>query len=496
MDDLNKLFVGIFVSFVDANYLKKNMKKKHIQFRLLACIILAGMLSLAQSGQVYAQCTTPLAITGTPILCSATATTTLSDATIGGTWSTSDGSNVSVNATTGVVTGISGGTAIVTYTVSGGCYVIAHIFDLAITGPPTICSGGTSITMSDAIPTGTWSTTSSDISIISGTGVVNVAGGFTGPTTTATITYTPPTSTGCPDVSTTINVDLSPTVTSLTSTFPSPICEWTATGFTTAITGGVSPYTYDWWWVGTTTGTYATYSGVVGTTSTGYEMGGITSAQAGVYHTEVIDGLGCSTGDYAGPTIIITAGPYIYPLSYTTSSHIPGAQIHLSGSDLGDYYEFGVDGIPPVETWTGSGFAYDFTSTVSGYYSVTAWDPTTGCGAIMGPGLMPICPSCRTVDPQLGVSANPTIEPLSLFPNPSNGNFTVSGSTEFMLDAQTVRAEIIDITGHMVFALDVPLTNGSISKSLQLPVDITNGTYFVKIGTGGQSQMLRLSLNR
>jgi hypothetical protein len=395
-----------------------------------------------------------------------------------------------------VVTGISGGIATVTYTVPGGCYVVAHIADAGIIGPPTICSGGTSITMSDALPTGTWSTTSSDISIISSTGVVNVAGGFTGPSTTATIFYVPPSSSGCSTVSTNINVDLSPTVSSLTSTFPSPICEWTATGFTTTITDGVSPYTYDWWWVGTTTGTYATYSGVAGITSTGYEIGGITSAQAGVYHTEVIDYLGCSTGDYAGPTIIITAGPDIYSLSYTTSSHLPGAQIHLSNSTFGDYYVFGIESVSVVDTWTGDGSSHDFTSTGSGNYYVTAWDPTTGCGASMGPRLMPICPSCRTTDPQLGVSANPTIEPLSLFPNPSNGNFTVSGSAEFMLDVQTVRAGIIDITGHMVFAMDVPVTNGSISKSLQLPVDITNGTYFVKIGTGGQSQVLRLSLNR
>jgi len=456
------------------------------------------MISLAQSGRVYAQCTTALSITGSAILCSATATTTLSDATTGGTWSTDDGSNVSVNATTGVVTGISGGIAVVTYMVPGGCYVVAHIADVGIIGPPTICSGGTSITMSDALPTGTWSTTSSDISIISGTGVVNVAGGFTGPSTTATIFYVPPSSSGCSTVSTTINVDLSPTVTSLTSTFPSPICEWTATGFTTTITGGVSPYTYDWWWVGTTTGTYATYSGVVGTTSTGYEMGGITSAQAGVYQTEVIDNLGCSTGNYTGPTISVTPGPYIYTISYVSSDHTPGAWLQLDNSDIGVDYEYGIVSYGALGTFPGIAGAVSFRTdlTLSGNYYVTGRSPTTGCGAAMGPGLMPICPSCRTVDPQLGVSTTQAIEPLTLFPNPSNGNFMVSGAADFMLDAQTVRAEIIDITGHMVLALDVPVANGSISRSIQLPGDITNGTYFVKIGTGAQSQILRLSLNR
>ncbi len=475
------------------------MKKKQIRFRLLACIILAGMFSLGQSGQVYAQCSTPSPITGSVVLCTATSTTTLYDVTTGGTWSTSDGSNVSVNATTGVVTGISGGIGIVSYTVPGGCYVIAHIFDGAITGLPTICSGGSSVTMGDVLGGGTWSTTSSDISITSGTGIVSVAGGFTGPTTTAAITYTPLLSTGCSAVSTTISVDLTPTVASLVSS-PSgaSICEWAPINFTTTITGGLPPYTYNWWWIGGSSGTFASNSGVTGLTSTGYQLGGITLAEGGTYYGDVIDNLGCSTGNYTGPTISVTPGPNIYPISYVSSDHTPGAYLQISNSDYGINYDYGIIGVMAVGYFSGIGGAVTFRTdlTASGNYYVTASDPGTGCSALMGPALIPICPTCRIANSQLSVLATSTVEPLTLFPNPNNGNFTLSGSGDFILDAQVVKAEIIDITGHMVLALDVAVANGSISQSIQLPRDIANGTYFVKLSTGMRSEVLRFSLNR
>ncbi len=63
----------------------------------------------------------PAAITGTTTFTQG-ATTTLSDVTGGGTWSSSDTLTAKVNASTGVVTGVASGTATIFYTV-GGCSV-------------------------------------------------------------------------------------------------------------------------------------------------------------------------------------------------------------------------------------------------------------------------------------------------------------------------------------------------------------------------------------
>jgi len=461
---------------------------------------------LAMTGNAFAQCTTVTAISGpSPAYVCPPATVTLTDATTGGTWSTGDASTVSVDASTGVVTGITGGPAVVTYTVPGGCSpVYFNINSAAITGPATFCYGpGSSITMSDAYGPGTWSTPSPYLSITSGGGVITDGGPFTGPLTTATISYVPPVSTGCLTVSTVINVDLTPTVLSL-STLPatSTYCEWDASvAFTTLMSGSVGPYTYNWWWYNPGCSCYSTFasnSGVLGTTSTGYRISGFMAlTDYGTYYADVVDYYGCVSPLYTGPTLTVNPAPTVYTLSYDIPTvHTPGCQLDLSLTDLGINYSYQIVGGSSLGIVSGTGFGFNFLTTVAGTYYVSATNTTTGCADIMSPEL-PVCTGCRTTNPALGVSATTnTTVPLTLLPNPNTGNFTLSGSADFMLDAQTVKADIMDITGHLALALDVPVTDGSVSQSIQLPGDMVNGMYFVKLSAGAQSQVLRLLLNR
>ncbi len=131
----------------------------------------------------------PAVITGSMTVC-AGLTTTLSDATAGGTWSIS-GSTVATVDAGGVVTGIAAGNAIVTYTASG-CTVatIVTVYPLApITGSAGVCSGSTE-TLGDLAAGGTWSSSNAGIAGITGTGFLNaIMAGNT------TITYLLPT--GC-----------------------------------------------------------------------------------------------------------------------------------------------------------------------------------------------------------------------------------------------------------------------------------------------------------
>jgi len=129
-------------------------------------------------------------ITGTAVLCGG-ATTTLSDAVTGGTWSSGNLSVATINVSSGMVTGgnvsvIS--TAVITYTATGGCSISRVVTvdpqPVPIGGAGSFCAG-TTTSLYDA-GTGTWSCSPALIATVDPSlGVVTgVAAG------TATVSYT------------------------------------------------------------------------------------------------------------------------------------------------------------------------------------------------------------------------------------------------------------------------------------------------------------------
>lgn len=129
----------------------------------------------------------------------------------GGVWASSNSAVASVT-TTGVVTGVAGGTAVITYYLSNACglsvatkAVAVSAIPVAISGPSNECVGS-SITLVEPALGGVWTSSSTAVATVGSlTGVVNgLAYG------TTTITY----SNGCgADVTAVVNVD----------TLPSPI---------------------------------------------------------------------------------------------------------------------------------------------------------------------------------------------------------------------------------------------------------------------------------
>ncbi len=121
-------------------------------------------------------------------------TLVLGDAFPGGVWSSSDNAIATVDAATGVVTGVSAGAVTISYTVTNSCgattvtigiTVDAPLSVAAISGPSSVAVGST-ITLTDATAAGTWS--SSDVLVAT---VDAVSGDVTGVSTgLATITYT------------------------------------------------------------------------------------------------------------------------------------------------------------------------------------------------------------------------------------------------------------------------------------------------------------------
>jgi len=132
-------------------------------------------------------------IGGTPAVCGgAGVTTTINDAITGGTWSIDNTGIATVDPSSGVVTGVSLGTATVSYYVTNGCgsatvtqVVTVNPTIAGITGAATVC-GGSSVTLIDATPAGLWASSNvaiATVDTLSGK-VTGIAGG------TANITYT------------------------------------------------------------------------------------------------------------------------------------------------------------------------------------------------------------------------------------------------------------------------------------------------------------------
>ena len=129
---------------------------------------------------------TPPTIGGTPTVC-AGLTTTLTDASTGGTWS-STSIGATVDSATGIVTGISTGTAIITYTLPTGCAIATSVYvnaaPPAITGITAMCEGSGTL-LSDGSPGGMWSTPTTGIILLGSAGsVTGIALG------TALVSYT------------------------------------------------------------------------------------------------------------------------------------------------------------------------------------------------------------------------------------------------------------------------------------------------------------------
>jgi trimeric autotransporter adhesin len=132
----------------------------------------------------------PPAITGTLNVCTGD-TRTLSDA-VSGTWSSAAVLTASVDATSGVVTGVNTGTATIIFTSAiGACHTSAVMtvnpYPAAITGFDSVCQT-TSLTLNDATAGGTWSSSGGPGAVtLSGATPVTVTGTTAG---TVTISYT------------------------------------------------------------------------------------------------------------------------------------------------------------------------------------------------------------------------------------------------------------------------------------------------------------------
>ncbi len=174
------------------------------------------------------------AITGLDNVCEAS-TITLSDATGGGVWSAS---NANASVVGGTVTGVTAGTVDISYTVTNACgpTSVTHAVTVnplpvsgTITGTAFVCTGLTT-TLSDVAPSGTWSASNTNASVVGGT-VTGVTTGL------VDISYTVVNGCGSSSAVQTVTVDAIPLVAPIAGS--NTVCEAATTTLTDATGGGV-----------------------------------------------------------------------------------------------------------------------------------------------------------------------------------------------------------------------------------------------------------------
>ena len=177
--------------------------------------------------------TSPLPITGPNNVCEG-GTITLSDATPSGTWSSSNTAQATAGSSSGIITGVANGTPTISYTIANGCSATQTVTVTpagpgVITGSSNVCVGS-SIVLTDTAAGGIWSSSNTNVTVVSGI-VTGVATG------TSTISYS--LSTLCGAGTATKTVTVGPSLSAGTITGPSNVCIGSTISLTDATTGGI-----------------------------------------------------------------------------------------------------------------------------------------------------------------------------------------------------------------------------------------------------------------
>ena len=293
----------------------------------------------------------PAPITGPSTVCQGYIIT-MTDASLGGTWSTSNTSVITATAG-GLVTGMSGGSANVIYTISSGCAAtkaIAVFPTAPITGTPVMCPGD-AVILANAISGGTWSSSNTVVATVSGGTVMGMSAG------TAYITYTY--TTGCISF---VMATVNPT--------PAPIsgvpmvCISGTTTLSDASSGGT------WTSDNTAIATIDTFTGFIS---------GVAVGPANITYAFP------ATGCYVSVPFTVNSLPDQYTITgggnYCSADS--GTHVYLSTSHAAVSY-FLHTGSTTFGPFAGTGAMLDFGwQKIAGTYTAFATNTATGCSNIM-----------------------------------------------------------------------------------------------------------------
>lgn len=309
----------------------------------------------------------------------------LADTATGGVWSSSN-TNASVTPG-GIVLGLSGGTAVISYSVTNSCGTDVAIFPItigplpvvgAISGLTSVCVGST-MALSDTTTGGIWSSSNSNASVSVSGVVTGVAAG------TATISYE--VSNSCGTSSATYDITINATPNAGTITGPAAVCVGSTITLTDASPGG----------------SWSSSNTFIATVSSTGVVTGVSAGSVPIIYTVTNSCGTATTAMYINSNALPVAFAVTGGGTYCAGG--AGVDVALGGSSTGVKYQL-YNGTSPVgSAFTGTGSPIDFGfQTSAGTYTVIATDLTTGCtNNMMGGAIIFINP---TTPPSVSISAS------------------------------------------------------------------------------------------
>jgi len=434
----------------------------------------------------------PSAIGGPANVCAGN-TTTLTNTTTGGSWSSSAAAVATIDATSGMATGLMAGTASIIYTLGASCTASKTITVNAlpaaypVTGGGNYCAGGAGVAVGvgnsqAGVSYQLYAGPATAGSAVTGTGA---AIGF-GPQATAG-SYTViavNAATGCTEAMTgSVPVVVTPTVTptlSLAAATGDTICAGSTATFTaTATNGGTTPI-YAW---------YVNSAVITGVTGNTYSY---TPANGDLVTAMVTSTATCATPDTASHTVQLTADPLLVPVvnihatpgTNILAGHADTFSVTWTGAGASPGYQWYVDGVAIPGATDASYVGGNLNNGDSVSCVVTSNGP---CGGISGNSGEKV-----HVYSNVGVgTVNVAAGDLTVLPNPSKGTFTVKGTTGNTTD-EDITLEVTDLVGQVVYRSPATAKGGRIDTQVQLGSNIANGMYLLNVHTENGNRVFHI----
>lgn len=427
----------------------------------------------------------PTPILGMSSIC-AGVSTSLYDSTAGGFW-TSSNALIATISSSGLVTVVDstiGATVDIVYTLPTGCYISTPVTVQSspknIIGLDSICQGSTTV-FTDSTSGGIWTTTSlATAAIVDTNGVLTaISAGV------VNISYT--LTTGCFAVKQFKVETPIPASVNITANPGDSVCAGTPITFSASpVNGGIPTFNWRIFYLGTRTDSF-------GTTFT------YTPIHGDVIVCEMVTHGICSVSDTVVDTFAVNVYPNVSP-RVTIRMNDTTNIAHYYGEIFTFFTMVTYGGPSPTFQWyknrqpvlgaTNRSFATPVYQNDTFYCRVIGKAP---CNIITDTAYSNgIAILVDHLDANSLVANN---HKFTLYPNPNNGSFIISGNT-IGQDNDDIAFEITNILGQVVYSGKGKTHNGLFNEQIMLSESLANDTYILHLYTGSTNESIHFDINK